>query len=275
MVDGCRCGSLATQEAAVENLEVIKVIPEERTPEHIVERTVEIAESSEAGSSWFGKKDTTSTASTEVAKSVSGAQTSGIAKYGTTSADATAFAKLAGEARLPGTSKHSASTESELVVSSGEAGPFWSRAKGTTRQQSQSMLMKVGHLGLRSTAPRRNPNSHSFLMKWRIWASMTQSAGRLSEEHLVQLAIRGLGQGDPEFEAPLDHHLAFGPGLPEFLPAACENAGASQFGVSWTETPGSGPRTEPARLSLSPATGGHVADGPRPPARGAHPGTTR
>ena len=51
------------------------------------------------------------------------------------------------------------------------------------------------------------------------------------------------------------------------------NAGASQFGVSWTETPGAGPRTEPARRSLSPATGGHVADGPRPPARGANPGT--
>ena len=33
------------------------------------------------------------------------------------------------------------------------------------------------------------------------------------------------------------------------------NTGASQFGVSWTETLGAGPRTEPARLSVeSPAS---------------------
>ena len=60
----------ATQEEVGENLEVMKVMPEERTPEHVVEQTVELAESGEAGSSWFGKKDTTSTASTAVAKSV-------------------------------------------------------------------------------------------------------------------------------------------------------------------------------------------------------------
>ena len=74
----------------------------ERIPERIEEQTVVIAESSgEAGSFEPGGKDTTS-------------------------ADATAVAKYAGEARLPGTAKQSATTISELAVSSGEAGPFWS-----------------------------------------------------------------------------------------------------------------------------------------------------
>ena len=35
-------------------------------------------------------------------------------------------------------------------------------------------------------------------------------------------------------------------GLPVFVQAACVNAAANQCGVSWTETPGAGPRTEPA-----------------------------
>ena len=58
-----------------------------------MEQTVELAESGEAGSSWFGEKDTTSTASTAVANSVSEAQPPAIAKYGTTSTDATTIAK--------------------------------------------------------------------------------------------------------------------------------------------------------------------------------------
>ena len=53
-----------------------------------------------------------------------------------------------------------------------------------------------------------------------------------------------------------------------------EPSEGSHLGVSWTDTPGAGARPEPARLILRPATGGHVADGPRPPAQGAHPGTT-
>ena len=39
---------------------------------------------------------------------------------------------------------------------------------------------------------------------------------------------------------------AAGLGLPVFVQAACVNAGANQFGVSWTETLSAGPRTEPA-----------------------------
>ena len=86
---------LAEQE---ENLEVIKVIPEERIPEHIEEQTVDFALSSgEAGSCWFGTNDTTSTASAAHAESVC-------------------------EAQPPGIAKHSASTEPNLAVSLGE---FW------------------------------------------------------------------------------------------------------------------------------------------------------
>ena len=181
---------LATQEEAGENLEEIKVISEERTPEDTVEQTVEHAESGGAGSSWFGKEDTTSTAFAAVAKSDSEAQPPGIEKYGTTSADATAVAKQSvGETRPPGTSKHSASTGSETAAFSGEARPLGiaNHSVSTTsalavspgklgpfgpeetpqpvptpqQQQSQSMLMKVGHLGLRSAAPRQSSSSQS------------------------------------------------------------------------------------------------------------------
>ena len=40
-------------------------------------------------------------------------------------------------------------------------------------------------------------------------------------------------------------------GFPVFVPAACANAGASQFGVRWTETLGADPRTEPCAVSAS------------------------
>ena len=68
------------EQADEENLEVIKVISEERIPEHIMEQTVEFAESGEAGSCCFGTNDTTSTASTAVAKSADEAQPPGFAK---------------------------------------------------------------------------------------------------------------------------------------------------------------------------------------------------
>ena len=39
-----------------------------------------------------------------------------------------------------------------------------------------------------------------------------------------------------------------------FVPAACANAGASQFGVSWTETVSAGTGTEPCAVSARRAS---------------------
>ena len=56
----------------------------------------------------------------------------GFRAYGATSADTTTGELSADEARPPGINKHSVSTESDLAGSSGEAGPSWSGAHGTT-----------------------------------------------------------------------------------------------------------------------------------------------
>ena len=101
-----------------ENLEVIKVNPGECVPERIVELIVDLAESS-------GANDTTNAAVTAVEKPV-------------------------GEARPLGIAKHSAPTESELAMSSGEdsssdedeAESSWSRASCTTSTAATAAVAK-------------------------------------------------------------------------------------------------------------------------------------
>ena len=52
----------------------------------------------------------------------------------------------------------------------------------------------------------------------------------------------------PATEKVANEHIAR---LPVCVSAACENAGAGQVAVRWTEPPGASPRTEPARLTSS------------------------
>ena len=113
-----------------ETLEVIKDTPQERISKIIPEQTVdepvpkvELAEfSGVAGSSCSGATDTTSAASTAVAKS-------------------------ADEARLLGIANHSAMTESELAKSSGGAGSSWSGANCTTSASATTVEKSVDGAG--------------------------------------------------------------------------------------------------------------------------------
>ena len=161
-----------------EILEVIKDSSGECVPEHIMERTVELAVSSgEAGSSGLGVDDTTSAAVTAGGKSV-------------------------GEARPPGIAKHSASTESVLEVSSVEAGSFGPGANDTISVSTAAVAKSVEgprppgiakysaaraatavtttvakSVGVgearppafANTGPRQDPNSQSLLVSFPKW----------------------------------------------------------------------------------------------------------
>ena len=74
-------------------------------------------------------------------------------KNGTNSAAATAAVKSAGGAEPHGIAKHRAITKPELAKTSGQL----ARPIQPLLQQSQILLMKLDLQGLRSTAPRQNP----------------------------------------------------------------------------------------------------------------------
>ena len=56
----------------------------------------------------------------------------------------TAVARLADDARPPRTAEHSATTNSDIAVSAGEAGPSWSRASGMNSAAATAAVKSAG-----------------------------------------------------------------------------------------------------------------------------------
>ena len=166
-------------------VEVVKDVSEECFSERIIEQTVEIA-------GFRRLKDATSAAATAVGESAVGPRPSGIAKRSastesvvavslveagssgpglsdTTRVAATAVAKPVVQARPPGFAKYIATTESVVEESLGKLdllGPETvARPAQPFLQQMQNLLPKLGHLRLRSRAPRQNPKSLCLLVK--------------------------------------------------------------------------------------------------------------
>ena len=81
----------------------------------------------------------------------------------------TAAAMPAGEARPPGIAKQSATAESDIAVSPGEAGPSWPRAKSTPSAVVTAAAMPAGEArppGIeKNRVPRQNPRTQCHLVK--------------------------------------------------------------------------------------------------------------